>query len=71
MLGHLEHPLARHVFAAQDVLKKRQNVVRTLRPTEADDQDRVVDVRHGLVRWKSEESPEKMTPTGLEPVLPA
>ena len=42
MLGHFQHPLARHIPPAQDVFEKRNHVFVFLRTAEGDDQQGVV-----------------------------
>lgn len=59
MLGNFQHPLVRDVAAPQNVLKKWKNFGAPLGAAEGNEKDGVVCVRH------------EMTPTGLEPVLPA
>ena len=48
VLGDFEHPLARHVAAAEHVFQKRQHVVRAVGPAEGDDEQRIVRRRRGL-----------------------
>ena len=43
VLGHFEHPLARHVAAAEHVFQKRHHVVGPVGPAERNDQQRVVE----------------------------
>ena len=42
VLRHLQHALARHVAAAQDVLEERDHVCRTFRTAEGHDQNGIV-----------------------------
>ena len=46
VLGHFEHPLARNILAAQDILEEWQHVVRAFGSAECDDQHRVVRLCH-------------------------
>jgi hypothetical protein len=42
MLRNLEHSLARHVAAAQNVFQEGQDIVWAVRPAEGDDKKRVI-----------------------------
>ena len=42
VLGHFEHPLARHVAAAEHIFQKRNDIVRAIGTAEGDDENSVV-----------------------------
>ena len=79
---NFKHPFARNISAAEYIFQERQNVLRLIGTTEGHDDQSIGRLGHTKERLRTDgpaldnalahrQLKTKMTPTGLEPVLPA